>query len=338
MAVPSVVKTYQFAVNNLSPGGIEHDRARELLLQIKNILCGFGTLPWDVDYSCTGSVAGSVGDGVDRWTLYTDLLWGTGAHSWSVLNLPGGQQLLLDTDFGTTTCEDCNILISPSGAFTGGDTSNRPTATDEQAIIISTASGAVLDWSGTATNGTLAAGDVRIHAWHSTDGTHTRLALFRSDICVSFWEFGIMADKRTAQTSGFYAGILVNINASTPASVFLSSYTMDVLWRYTWSAGGTAYRLRLLTLGIGNQPWTEQATAAVAEEWDGDLHVTPLVLWCDTVGARGFKGTVVDMWMSPYQALNIGDNSPNTPSARDFVHMEAICLPWTGDATVMLTA
>lgn len=334
MAAPSLVKTWQYSLNNRSLGiGVEHDRARQLLLLIKDILIGFTSNPWTVDYSCTGVVAGTVGDGVDRWSVYTDLLWGTGAHSWIVLNLPGGQQLLLDQDYTTATCESMVTRVSPGGLFTGGTTTTRPTATDETEVCYNTSDALSVFWCGGIAYGGGINTDAVVHVWHSTDGTLTRLLVYYNDICVTMWEFGFMADKRAAQTSSFYAAMM---QGTTTISVLSSSAVLDNTWRVTWSAVGAETRCTLLTLGFGSITWSESSAAHVPEEFDDEYQLVPFVVWSNVVGARGFKGSLVDIWSSQYQALRIGDNSP-AGSSRNFVHLEGITLPWSGDNTMLET-
>lgn len=338
MALPTLVKTWQTDVNNLSPGDVEATHSRELMWQLKNILTGFGTLPWAVNYSCGGStlVAGTVDDGVDRWTAYTDLAWSTGDHSWIVFDLPGGQQILFDQGFSVAVTESQYVFVSPGGNFTGGSVSTRPTASDETQICVDTTNVLGNNWAGSVTSGSYTSVDARIHAWHSTDGTHTRVLLYRNDVCCCMWDFGFLADKRTAQTSSFYAGIISG--GTAVISVIDSTKLMDTGWRFTWPASGDAVRLYTMTLGGGSAPWTEFAAASVAEEWDGEIHVTPFATWSNDRGARGFKGSLVDLWMSPYQVLAVGDTSPNSASVREFIHLKGYCFPWTGDATVILTA
>lgn len=342
MTAPTPVKTWQIVPNILVSGGSdEHIHAQNVMFAIHSSLLGFGSNPWLVNYSCDSSVAGSAGDAVDRWVAATNIVWSTGAHSWIVYDLPGGAQLLISMIYSTSNCEDAHMRVSPSGAFTGGTTTVDPTATDEQVVIVTT-TGITTEkwWSGQGTSSSFDDTDKRIHVWHSTDGLLTRVAIYRADNCLAFWEFGDMADKRAGQASAFTWGVYANHITSSPGiDVLTSSYMFDHSWLYSYYLGGTLlYNCCHLSLGFSSMPWTEELSANIAEEIDGDLHCTPFTLWSKVVGARGFKGTVIDRWLSPHQALAKGDNSPDTPSSRDFVHMESIMLPWTGDSTVMLTA
>ena len=108
-----------------------------------------GSTPWTVNYSCDGSTAGSVGDGVDRWTTtFTEgklVVANEGtAHSWMVLKSANGigssnggkgpLYLLIVLNNGGnglgSGAQFVQILISRAG-FTSGSTTARPTATDE---------------------------------------------------------------------------------------------------------------------------------------------------------------------------------------------------------------
>src|SRR3990167_6228546 len=134
MLMPTVAKSYTYDTSAIAA------TPAALLRGIKDRLLAMG-VPATVDYSSRGS-AGNVGvkgDGVDRWTADSHLLWGTGNHSWFVLNLPtalgvGGNapQLLFDTAYSSTL--QINVLLSAGAGFTGGTISARPTATDEMSL------------------------------------------------------------------------------------------------------------------------------------------------------------------------------------------------------------
>lgn len=84
--------------------------------------------------------------------------------------------------------------------------------------------------------------------------------------------------------------------------------------------------------------WIVSTSAAVAEETDGELNVLDIPVISETVGARGPKGKLIDIWWNQYQLFNHGDTSPSNPLTKNFVHVGPLCMPWTGDSTVFLTS
>jgi len=168
MTLPTIEKTWQFNVNrNIGALGTNLAVNKQLLLDMKNMLIATGSLgtwtnasgatitpanPWTVRYSCNGTTAGSVGDGVDRWQSTSDMNPGqmtgvtsltTTARSWIVLknttlDSGGNFQVLFDwmsdTNQGVSQWFDygsCTIYVSRTAGFTGGTTTTRPSATDE---------------------------------------------------------------------------------------------------------------------------------------------------------------------------------------------------------------
>ena len=116
MALPTLLKTWQFNVNNIIVSQDEDTSYPEALFTIKEALTGFASNPWTVVASSDGSTA----DETDRWIDQGDVNWGTGAHSWIVLQNVNGQQILFDPDYSATSNpEDINIEVSMGGNFTG---------------------------------------------------------------------------------------------------------------------------------------------------------------------------------------------------------------------------
>src|SRR5581483_5704779 len=157
MALPTLIKSYQFHVNQAYPAnGSAIADNRALLLGARDGLKGNGsgwtdsngstTTPtncWTTRYSCDSVTAGTAGDGVDRWTGQSALVWGnagTQVHSWHVFRQDalGTFDLLLSLEGGTANGNIMTAAVSPSAGFTGGTTTTRPTATDEIVLLNNT--------------------------------------------------------------------------------------------------------------------------------------------------------------------------------------------------------
>ena len=121
---------YDFGLSDLSISAID-DQNRDIMYQIKdNLVTNCGGV-------VVSSSDSSTADATDNWSTSTDLVWNTGAHSWIVIqfdSITTGVQLCIDLSRAYSSSETGTILISADG-FTGGTTTNRPTASDEAAVV-----------------------------------------------------------------------------------------------------------------------------------------------------------------------------------------------------------
>jgi hypothetical protein len=335
MSFPATAKTWQFQVNQtVVLQSSAENQAKLNLLTIKNLMKSFGSNPWTVYFSCTASgsgTAGTAGDGVDRWATIADLLSANGTkHSWIVLKQAAiggaaGFQVCIDNTGASGISLSSTIAISFGAGFTGGTISARPTATDE-VVLISNA-----QWA----SGALA--QHQIHAMMSTDGTVTRICMWRggTNLC-TYWEFGKVQNpvsgwSNTAYgqaygaTSG-YANSYGNLqgqnvhctgNGGTP--LFAAGFTYET---YNGNAGGLPQ-----VTGIGSS----------ANTFDGQWPVLPMGLAAAATGNAGRLGNIYDLWWRP-SGINDADTFPNNAATRQFCAMGNLIFPWVGDSTVALLA
>src|SRR5678815_1345942 len=173
MALPTKVKTWQYANNTGGNSWLGTNTAdcAFSIVAMKDEMLAFGSNPWVVVGSSDGVTAGM--DAVDRWVDYTNLpIYTGGAMSWIVLGQPelsANAQLCIAFNSGTGT--QATVIWSPTAGFTGGNTTTRPTATDEK-------SSGVIDlfWALPGSGGF----DNRIHVAQSTDGKSFRAFLCNS--------------------------------------------------------------------------------------------------------------------------------------------------------------
>ena len=137
MAIPARTRTYAFNVNQtFRSTGVALSDAQRLMRALKNSLKALGASAWTVRYSCDSSVAGTVGDGVDRWSADAALVWGATARSWIVLRQTGsGANFEVCIDLNSATTTNATIVVSFATSFSGGSTTARPTAVDEKVLI-----------------------------------------------------------------------------------------------------------------------------------------------------------------------------------------------------------
>jgi len=134
---------YIFNVNNLFVESSRSNRAKRMLLELKNglvALGGSGTI-WNVVASSNASSVKNKGDGSpDLWITISNISYGNPgtAHSWCILeNLTTGGELLIDYNNITYPAElRADVLYSPGGTFTDtGTVTNAPTASDYTTMI-----------------------------------------------------------------------------------------------------------------------------------------------------------------------------------------------------------
>lgn len=318
MALPTLSKTWQFNVNNqtTAQGSVLAD-CRKTLRAIKNAMIGFATNPWTVRYSCDSVTAGTAGDGVDRWSADTKLVWANAgtAHSWIVLRQTGigtTYELLISCENATPS--NLTILTSISG-FSGGSTTARPTATDELTVASS------LQW--------IAGSDVsnRWSVMQSTDGQCTRILVGYSGIFATL----IVLDKPNNPTTGWTTP---NFSALYSNGSGLTTVTTGI-----FSTGAPSARSRIgsvngsvsLTIeGIGNNFATDTTIGNIANEVDSSWDMWPLGIACITSGARGRHGSLFDLWaISTVRAS--GDMIP-ADGSNQFAVFGNFVLPWNGSA------
>jgi len=324
MALPVLSKTWQYNVNQaITAAGSVTATGQAIFLAIKNTLKGFGTLPWTVRGSSDSVAAGM--DAVDRWVAAGNLVGGNPAvaHSWIVLRQTGiatNYELCIDlTDVGFSSQ---TIVISPSAAFTGGSTTDRPTATDEIVLI-----------NGGACWSNLDANHV-IHGWQSTDGQCTRLVVWRASTNLCTF---LMFDKPATSVTGWTnpslgawqaagAGVpnLYSTLGHATASPFKGRGSTTMTLAFTGEGAYSSGTYMSQTTDIGTNP----------NDFDSNWPLFPIGLFSTTAAHRGRHGTVSDLWWKPQSVGNAGDTFPND-ATRLFVAFGDLIFPWNGSVPVV---
>ncbi|HSX21505.1 MAG TPA: hypothetical protein VLE97_01870 [Gaiellaceae bacterium] len=317
MALPTLTKTWQFNVNNaiVALGSSLADN-RRLLRSIKNAMVGFTTNPWTMRYSCDSVTAGTAGDGVDRWTADANLVWANAgsAHSWAVIRQTGiatNFELLLSCETAAGLGQILTAYISFSAGFTGGTTTARPTATDEQVLI------SAANWSGVST-------DVasRWSVMQSTDGQCTRVIIASAGAATAYWLLEKPANPTTGWSNPSISLMIQNVPvfstlcaaASTAAKMRNGSTTGNVVF--------------LCEGNNTNLIPADTTFGTVANEIDSSWPMTPIAVASYTVGVRGRHGTLQDLWFGQ-ASIATADTYPNDAS-NQFVQFGCLIFPWNG--------
>ena len=145
------------------------DSYQKSLFGLKDALVSFSTNPWTVVSSSDSATSGAS----DFWIDSGDLIWADAgsAHSWIVLqHSVRNTQLCLNCNNTGSSGRLTSIYVSFGGNYTGGSTTNKPTAVDQVDAMVEE------EWLGP----TSVAFSSWIHSWQSDDGLKTRLLISTS--------------------------------------------------------------------------------------------------------------------------------------------------------------
>lgn len=326
MPLPTLQKTWQFSVNQtVTPQGSLTATARRVMRTLKNLLIGFGTLPWTVRGSCDSVAAGM--DQVDRWDSDTDLVWAVSgaAHSWIVLRQTGiATNFEVCIDLNSSTAGQGSIVVSFSAGFTGGTTTNRPTATDESVVVSATNLMSNLD------------AQYQIHTMQSTDGECTRISIWRAGTnnC-TFALFDKPNNPVTGWTNPSVSFWLAQTTTIAASYASLGNIATTALGR-----GRGVSNMNMACTGEGDPDGSlfiasDATIGGIANQLNSEWSMFPMGVCSLTTNNVGRHGSLFDIWWKPI-GISDADTLPNDAANRDFVALGSIILPWTGDATIPL--
>ena len=322
MALPTLEKTWQHDINNvLSAANYTGTNAigRQILLAIKNAMIGFATNPWVVVRSCDSSTA----DNSDLWTDTTKIVGANpgSPRSWMVLQQDGlgsGFQLLIDYVSTQSYYASMQLHVSPANGFTGGDATNRPTATDEITV------GTAFEFNpGSITS----AG--RIHVMQSTDGECTRIVHTHNYSSVNYAQLLWTIEKPKSPVAHWTPPWLIALSGYfSNRNNLRETYLVDNENTKAYVDG--AIRSLDWTVPYSNNQMLH-AVNNFADEVSGDWPLYNIGLYCVSSPARGPKGELFDIWWGAKQDELQITHYPDD-GTRQLCQFEHIVLPWNGDA------
>lgn len=340
MALPVLSKTYQFARANAQPTtnrrlvstGSGLSDQRTVLLHIVNDMLSFPLSPYVVAGSSNSSAAGM--DGVNRWTTIANLVFSEdvpAAHSWIVLEQPGingGAQVCFDLyspasySGNAANGSTMAVFLSPSGLYTGGSTTARPTATDEVSII----SSALSYYLDGGTSGASVARDYIVSSMLSTDGQVFRcLVRMPGNRFSVFFNIEVPRDPVSGWTNPVFARWL---HGATSVPVY-TNYN-DGAYLLARAAGAS---MGLYVTCEGFVTSMAGQTLTTPNELSGEWEMYTAGLASTTVGARGRHGRIFDFyWIST--SHSDGDAFPANGS-RQWLCVGDIAIPWDGSIPVL---
>lgn len=343
MSSLTFARTWKFNVNNLghyvSGGAIIQNQHN--LFKIKNVILGgpgkYGWTDsagastvapsfWIVDHSCDSAVAGTPGDGADRWTTYDKIVWGSvaGVNSWIVLknsNAISGKTLywLISCENSGSDTNTLDMYISKVGfglpyGGTNGTTAARPTATDEQRMLAST------NW------GAGSAAVIRFHIMMSSDGVATRIFTTRYGAFTGLWMLDTMIGTATGVEDNFIASAWGGVSGN-PMDANSLSQTGQPLARTSTGSSingvltgvGSRYasNIHVMLAGTNRVLWNDMA--------QNDM-VMSVGVWGTDYPARGHLGSIVDLWWGSNLVVP-GQSFPGDFS-RQLITMGPLIIPW----------
>jgi len=329
MALPVLEKTYIFDVNNTISVGASSVGYGELLFQWKTFFIT-GSNAWTVVLSSDASTAGASDLWVNAAACTTHADPG-GAHSWIVLQndaISTGFQMLVnlsDTGGGGNTIMD--TFISEAAGFTGGTTTNRPTATDEVFSDLDSDGQQWVDGLDLTIN------PAQFHMARSTDGEIWRFWAF-----VAGNETSLMSlEKPKAAVSGWTVPwVCVFPSRYSFGSDATSSYgSLNDLKANTFTRANSVDTRLFCTSEGAISSMLGQLQTSGADLDSGFFPFFPIGLFSDAAGSRGRLGALTDIWWGSTSPAT-GDHYPGDAS-RQFVQVGDLILPWDGGIAMLTT-
>lgn len=312
MAIPTLEKTWGSA--NMLLNGVNSVNSSDNLLKLKNGLKNVSP-GWTVKGSSDNSAFGM--DDVDRWIDSGDVVFGTDAGSWIVLQndaINTGFQLCIQarksTNFPYPSMR-LYLVVSPANGFTGGSATARPTATDE--IVI---------FSGNAYRDNTPEYTCRLNIWMSSDGECTRVVMTETGATRCF----ILIDKVKNPVPGWtipWVAAVVGYNGAARIPEYndlndVTTYCKSVV-------GTTTMPLYWTSEGWADGMMGQRLTAGNDLENNG-FPLSAIGLASETVTVYGRHGELFDIWWGD-DAISDGGHYPGT-TPRQFVQVGDIVLPW----------
>lgn len=310
-----------------------------LQLSIKNALLGLsGITNTPTCKGSSSSVAAGM-DAVDRWAAATNIVTANAgsAHSWFVFEFPGINdgsghklQMLWNMSGGQSNGYLCDIWCSAKAGFTGGSTTARPTATDEQQI-----NGAV-----TTQFGTNSIQNWKFDIIAESTGKIFHLVMCFSNVCPVYALIAAPTPTidavTTGQPSGWdYPWLLIWEGTNSVANIVNSTQLFSFASRHLSRHGASALNTALEYEG-GNFIQSGQPAAA-ANGITGQLPILGHGLWSNTAAGFGRLGYVPDLFFVSETAFAaIGSTIGSDDNHRLWFVVGSLLIPWTNDSTIPL--
>jgi len=307
--LPAFQKTWQFklasgadSVNQLVDAETTASlQAASTMLALLTSMLGFSLNPWVMRRCCDSLTVKT--DGTNLFTDKTKFVGAAAgsAHSWLVIRNSLGQEICVDFS-SASGVYIAAMYISAAAGFTGGSTTNRPTATDERSLRGSTAS--PIQWlAGTAGVNVR----LRLHVMHSTDGLATKAIVTYQGVALS-----ILTVEKVSEGVGSWAVPAIASWIGTAGGGSLTS-TFAQDWRNCLNfqlivADGPSGLMDIrvtpeICAGSNAQSFSSsrftltESAAGRESGYSGKWHVFGFGYYSRTSGMLGRHGRSVDRWI-----------------------------------------
>lgn len=324
MAFPVLAKTHRLAYNiAIAAQGTQLATNRRLARTLKNTILGLAGAPFTCRYSSSGSVAGSAGDGIDRWAADTDLVSANAGapHSWMVFRSLQGWEFLWTWEAVSGSLTACSMWASGAGLFTGGTVSARPTASDEFQFLSNSG------WGGS--------NDVawKLHVDGASDGGLLRVEFATGGTVTYSWHMF----RPIGDVPALWVNPLLCRIAPQSANLYTAATVLNNSNYRGRGLGGAPIDCSLTTEGRGSSGALAQAYSAPGPYREG-WPMSGMGIQCMTPGHIDQLGIVPDMWWSVDAAtLANGTLTPDAPAAGEFVKLGGAVFPHDGSAAFQMT-
>lgn len=268
-------------------------------------------------------------------------------HSWIVLRQTG-----LYTNF--EVCLDCSstsagsgvIVFSPSVGFSGGTSTNRPSASDEVYLIGGNSGNQILPSTNTQ----------RVfHYTQSTDGQCSRLWVYQAGTNVFFWMFDKAKNPCSGWTNPSFAFAESTVTAPDTTNVVTSA---NLFGNRRFRSGNPGTNPNGLLIGATQEYFNATSCRSATgigtavNTFSSQWPVLPVGIATDSLSTSnggtsgvgytggnvpgGKLGNIYDMWWRP-SGLALGDSFPNNAATRQYMSIGEVVVPWIGDGTTLTT-
>lgn len=338
MSLPTPQKTWlTAAVANVMTGS-DVGNQKDLEIKKKNQRKAWGQ-------TVVGSSNGTTGarDGVDRWVTTADIPNFVTAPWIEFANGNGSHDLLVYANGGES---DWYFYHSPSGAFTGGSASARPTAADEELVYGNS-------WFGRGGGGSTP--QFVCNMWLATDGSCIRFTYWQGGINFGNIFYDAVDDPTPGWTHPNYAMIdkhgvdaFAEQDCGQVGNIVFSPYAGDGVFR-TWGPHGRMTMLGTCEAsGYGGVYSLTQTLGNTKNQISNTYRNLPRCGLFNAYGVNGFgatagdfgwHGRVFDFWWIGQRSrppgggdtFHAGDTTP-LDGSKQFVIIGDFMLPWNGGA------
>lgn len=298
MAYPTVTQTWTISANNRYVYTSVLGAMQAFMLSLKNFLKT--TMTYTVKGSCSAGTGAM--DGVDRWSLTTDVTprnnGAAGSQAWFVFTDGNGIDICFS--FNAASDDIFRIAHSPGGNYVAAATANQqPTATDEVFDVAS------VSWVNSNTSA-----DRVWHMWSSSDKKMFRAAIWRNQALSSFlgverFSTSLLLGHSTFTLANGGGTALVYRFFYTNAAYSLSNTPLGV---YSAGSGGALTRVHTsadFTLLLGSDqewPWSGRPDTIAFSQENPELqgsqgeYIFPVGTASQTANAQGRVATRFDWW------------------------------------------